>query len=176
MAPPQEGPVAGDPVDMTLDVMGLGIIVHAPSSTAHIADGDDYFTAHFMTPEDVRRHARSGTITAFATGSPGRFHLEIRHGAPTADALAAAEFTLRLAVRSDGRIVFRDLYDLMEWSSDVPQQQVIALAPGIHRLTILSSTPSSGVLGDDQRVTVHMEPLDEMPPAPVGIPTLGPAR
>lgn len=158
---------------MTLTIDGLGIVLYAPSSATHITEGADYFSSHFMDAEDVQRHVQEGTIVPFATSSPGTYLLRFHPGYPTPDAAAGADFSLRLAVRSDGTLVFRDLYDLMEWTADHPADQAIALPVGIHHVTLLSDRPASGILGDDQAVDVFLQPLDTFPAlARDGIPTL----
>lgn len=98
---------------MVIDIVGLGIIVYSPSSAAHIREGEEYLEAHYWAPEDVQEHIQAGTIVAFATSSPGTFVLRFHEGYPSAERLEAAEFKLRLGVRSDGVVVFQNLYELM---------------------------------------------------------------
>lgn len=159
--------------EIRLTIDGLGIIVYAPTSAEHIGEGEDYFSTHFTDEAGVQRHLQAGSIAAFATSSPGVFVLRTRAGYPTPEQIAGADFTLRLAVRSDGTLVFRDLFDLMEWSAEYPTDQAITAAAGIYHLTLLSDRPASGILGDEQVVDVFLQPLDQFPElAREGIPTL----
>lgn len=158
---------------LTLEIDGLGIIVYAPSSASHIGEGEDYFTPHYMGEDEVQRHIQEGSIVAFATSSPGTYHLTVRAGYPPQEELAAADFKLRLAVRSDGRLVFRDLFDLMEWTAEYPAEHSLAVPEGIYHVTLMSDRPASGVLGDDQQIAVYLQPLEQFPElARQGIPTL----
>jgi hypothetical protein len=158
---------------MTIDIAGLGIIMYSPSSAAHIAEDANYLEERYWDPRDVQEHIQAGSIVAFATGTPGRFHLRTHDGYPDPKTLEASEFKLRLGLRSDGVVVFRDLYDLMEWTAEFPEEQAIALEAGVYHVTLCSSTPSSGILGDDQVVDVYFQALDRFPAlAREGIPTL----
>ncbi|MDO5504541.1 MAG: hypothetical protein Q4G67_15360, partial [Actinomycetia bacterium] len=88
--------------EIRLNIDGLGIIVYSPTSAEHIAEREDYFSAHFTDEADVQRHLQAGSIAAFATSSPGVFVLRTHAGYPTPEQIEDADFTLRLAVRSDG--------------------------------------------------------------------------
>ena len=159
--------------EMVIDVVGLGLIVYSPSSAAHIGGGEDYLQAHYWTPEDVAEHIQAGTIVGFCTSSPGTFILRFHGGYPSEAQLAAAEFRLRLGLRSDGVVVARDLYELTDWTSEFPREQSFRLAAGIYHLTLCSTMPASGILGDRQVVDVFLNPLDEFPAlARTGVPTL----
>ncbi len=159
--------------EIALDIVGLGIIMHSPSATAHIENGADYLVASYSAPEDVDRHIQEGRIVGFGTGSPGSFVIRVLAGYPDDLALERAEFKLRLGLLSDGVVVFRDLYDLMEWTQKFPVEQSVALAEGIYHVTLCSSTPAGGVLGDGQIVDVYFQALDEFPAlASDGVPTL----
>jgi len=160
-------------VEVVIDVSGLGIIVYSPSSAAHIGEGEDYLEAHYWAPGDVQAHVEAGTIVAVATSSPGTYVLRFHEFAPSTARLDAADFTLRIGVRSDGVVVFRDLYELMDWTAEFPPEQSIRVGPGALLLTLCSDLPPSGVLGDGQVIDVFFQPVEELPPpARGGIPTL----
>lgn len=147
-----------------LDLQGLGIILYSPFAVAHIADGADYLGEHFSDPGDVARHVRECRLTAFGTGSPGRFILTFSVGEPDDGVVQAAEFKLRLGLEvRDGRFCVRDLYDLMQWSPKCPDSQRVLAEDGFYRLTVYSSSPPSGILGDDQEISVCMEPVATKP-------------
>src|SRR4051812_8575663 len=99
-----------------LEITGLGILLYSPFAVAHIPAGADYLREHFWAPVDVARHVRECRLTAFGTGSPGRFRLAFHLGEPDAAAVwaAAAKVRLGLEVRG-GRVCVRDLYDLRAW-------------------------------------------------------------
>lgn len=158
---------------MAIDVTGLGIIMYSPSSAAHIAEGQDYLTEHYWDDDDVQEHIQAGTIVGFGTSSPGTFVLRCHAGYPDDGRLAAAGFKLRLGIRCDGIVVFRDLYDLTDWIGQYPSDQAISLPAGIHHVTLASDLPASGVLGDHQIIDVYFQPLREFPAlARQGVPTL----
>ncbi|QIF04213.1 hypothetical protein [Roseimicrobium sp. ORNL1] len=159
---------------VTLDISGLGIIMYSPVHTAHIAQDEDYFTANYWREPDVQRHIQQGTIVGFGTGSPGRFTLDFFEGYPTEVRVEEAEFKYRLGlVVTGGKICIRDLYDLMRWSDACPEGQTLNLEDGIYHVTLCSDSPTSGILGDDQRIEVYLQPLAEFPVlATMGIPSL----
>ena len=127
-----------------------------------------------MTEEGVQSHIQKGTIVGFATGTPGRFDLQFHSGYPDDVVLTEADFKLRLGLHCVGGVVcVRDLYDLMDWSPDCPPEQVFELSDGYYHVTLCSNAPPSGVLGDDQKIDVYLQPLDEFPQlAKEGMPTL----
>jgi hypothetical protein len=150
--------------EITLDIRGLGIILYSPPAVSHIADGADYLSEHFWKPADVARHVMECQLTAFCTASPGSFRLRFADGPPDDAAVLGAEFKLRLGleVRS-GVVCVRDLYDLMQWSADCPQRQQFPASDGWYRLTVFSSPPPSGILGDNQVIDVAFERVDRKP-------------
>lgn len=147
-----------------LDLQGLGVILYSPFAVAHIPEGADYLAKHFSNGDDVAKHVRECRLTAFGTGTPGQFSLTFTFGEPDDNVVQAAEFKLRLGLEvRDGCFCVRDLYDLMEWSGKCPKSQTVAAANGFYRLTVWSSSPASGVLGDGQEVFVCMEPVAAKP-------------
>jgi len=159
--------------EIVLDIAGLGVLIYSPSSATHIGEGEDYLAERYWAAEDVQRHVQAGTVVAFATGSPGRFVLRLRDGYPSRGKLQAADFKLRLGLRCDGAVVFRDLYDLMDWTAEFPAEQSAQLAPGIYHLMLCSDRPASGTLGDNQVVDVYFQAVDDFPAlASDGIATL----
>jgi hypothetical protein len=103
-------------------------------------------------------------LTAFCTGTPGSFRLRFRNGPRDEQAVDAADFKLRLGLEVHaGVICMRDLYDLMQWSGECPASQQLPIADGWYRLTVYSSRPASGILGDNQVIDIHLEPTREKP-------------
>jgi hypothetical protein len=150
--------------EIALDIAGLGIILYSPPAVAHIAEKSDYLQKHFSRPEDVARHVMACELTGFCTGSAGSFRVRFLDGPPNGSELEAAEFRLRLGLWvRDGTICLRDLYDLMEWSNECPPEQRLSVADGWYRLTVFSSPPASGILGDDQVININLEPVANKP-------------
>jgi hypothetical protein len=151
--------------EIDLKLRGLGIILYSPPAVAHVPEGSDYLREHFWQPADVARHVMACRLTGFCTGSPGRFRLRFLRGRRNEEAVAAAHFKLRLGLQvEEGRICVRDLYDLMRWSPACPPEQQVTVADGWYGLTVFSSRPLSGCLGDGQVIAIHLEPLASRPP------------
>jgi hypothetical protein len=147
-----------------LDVAGLGIIFYCASAVEHIKKGEDYYSASFITEEDVQRHVQSGRLTGFGTGSPGRYILRFHSGYPDDTTLAQSQYKLRLGFRSDGsRVFFRDMFDLLCWEPSCPSSQSILLAEGVFHVTLVSNDPQSGIVGDNQIIDIYVFPLDSFP-------------
>ena len=157
-----------------LDIAGLGLIFYSPFFVASIRDGEDYFENNFSNPEDVEKHALAGSIVGVSTGTPGRLYLELYSGYPTDAEVESAEYKLRLGLEvRDRTLCIRDLFDLMRWESQCPQAQTFELDDGFYHITLLSSEPPSGVLGEDQVIKVYLQQLPEMPKLRYnGVPTL----
>jgi hypothetical protein len=98
------------------------------------------------------------------------FHL----GPRNEEAIDAADFKLRLGLEvHDGVICIRDLYDLMQWSVACPKSQQLQVSNGWYRLTVYTSRPQSGILGDNQAIDIHLEAMQEKPKLRwEGVPTL----
>jgi hypothetical protein len=150
--------------EVALDISGLGFILYSPPAVSHISEGSDYLQEHFWQPEDVARHVMDCQLTTFCTGTPGSFRLRLHDGPRDEQAVDASEFKLRLGLEvHDGVICIRDLYDLMQWSAECPASQQLPMADGWYRLTVYSSPPASGILGDNQVIDIHLEPMREKP-------------
>jgi hypothetical protein len=150
--------------EIAFDIRGLGLILYSPPAVLHITEGTDYLRAHFWEPADVARHVMECQLIAFGTGSPGTYRLRFVEGSPDGVAVDAAEFKLRLGLQvRGGAVCVRDLYDLMEWSAKCPVSQQFSLADGWYRLTVFSSPPPSGILGDGQLIEVAFESAEGKP-------------
>lgn len=157
-----------------MSIHGLGILIYSPFAASHISKGEDYLSTNYLDAADVQRHVQEGTIVGFGTGSSGDFILDIEMGYPSDRKLNSSEFSLRLGVEvRDHLVCFRDLYDLLEWDPVCPQCQAIAIVNGYYHITLCTSLPSSGLLGDNQKISVYLEKLDRLPDlANQGVPTL----
>lgn len=162
--------------ELNLEIAGLGFILYSPFTVTHIADGEDYLQAHFWDPDDVAEHVNACTLTAFCTGSPGRYRISFLNCAASAEEETGAAMKLRLGIEiRDGVLCVRDLYDLLDWSATCPTEQQVRLANGFYRLTVLSDPPRSGIIGDNQRITIHFERMTRKPIIRhAGVPNLTP--
>ena len=163
-----------DSKEITLEIVGVGIVFHSPKSAEHIPEGADYLSAMYTTEQQVQSHIQKGSIVGFGTGSPGTFILKFHSGYPDEDFIEQCEFKLRLGLHCRGGIVcFRDLYELMDWRTTCPVKQCIELQDGYYHVTLCSNTPPSGTLGDNQLIDVYLQKLDAFPKlSKEGIPTL----
>lgn len=159
---------------ITLDISGPGIILYSPSFVSHIYEGEDYLSTNYMDADQVQPHIQAGTLVGFGTSSPGRFFIHILEGYPEEHTLDEADFTLRLGIQvRDSMICIRDLYDLLNWTSECPSEQILEIDNGYYHITLYSNIPSSGILGDDQIIWMYFNMLPDMPELyPHGVPTL----
>jgi hypothetical protein len=167
--------------EIDLEIVGLGIILCSPPAVAHIPEGSNYLREHFWQGADVAEHVMACQLTAFCTGSPGRYRLRFLRGPRNEEAVTAAAFKIRLGLQvQQGEICARDLYDLIGWSAECPAEQRLQVPDGWYRLTVFSSPPPSGILGDRQTIGIHLEPMSDKPPLRwEGVPLLceaGPAE
>jgi hypothetical protein len=159
---------------MKLDISGMGLVFYSPFAARHIKDGEDYLASTFEDPRNVQEQAQRGELVGVNVGTPGSFILSFFDGYPAAEVLERMAYKLRLGIQvRDGRLCVRDLFDLMNWSADSPTTQCLEIEDGSYHLTLLSSDPPSGVLGDNQLILVYLQKLDEFPQLHYeGVPTL----
>jgi hypothetical protein len=150
--------------EIPLTIAGLGIIFYSHFAVAGIGEGEDYFSTTFQNPAEVAAHAMRGDIAMFCTGSAGDFRLVVYDGRLDDDGLQEAEFKLRLCLEvRDSDVCFRDCYDLMDWTADCSSSQKIKMLDGFYRVTVYSSTPESGIIGQDQTIYLHFEKVAQRP-------------
>lgn len=160
--------------DIELDITGLGIIMYAREAVEHIKEDEDYFSTNYQAPEQVLKHIYEGSIVGFSTMSPGQYVLKIRYGYPKEEVLDVADYSLRLGIHvTEGKVFFRDLFDLMEWTNECPEEQTINLEDGYYHVTLHSNLPDSKRRGDNQIIFIYFNKLDKMPVLKYkGVPTL----
>jgi len=152
------------PHNMVLPISGLGIIFYSPRSVEHIPPGSNYLRSNYLKSDQVLAHNQKGTIVGFSTGSPGTYHLRFHEGDPNDRSLEVATYKLRLGLHcTDGAVCFRDLYDLINWRRDCPRKQMVSLDDGFYEVTLCSSLPASGIIGDDQVIDFHLNRTSELP-------------
>ncbi len=150
--------------DINIEIVGLGIIFYSPRAVSHIKEGEDYLEAHFWEPDDVARHVMDCQISAFATGSPGRYTLRLRQAIEDPVDLLPNEGAIRLGIEvHDSVVCFRDLYELMEWCAECPPAQTVCIDDGFYRITVITSLPASGIIGDGQVIDMVFVKTDEKP-------------
>lgn len=164
----------GPDARVTLEIAGLGILLYSPWAAKHIAKGDHYLRTQYWEPSAVLEHVRVGGLVGFNVGSPGRYFIELRTGVPPEVVYNKADYKLKLGLRvQDRQICFRDLYDLEVWDPVCPDDQRMEAPDGCYQLTLFSRPPSSGVLGDDQKIWIYFQPLKELPELRyAGVPSL----
>jgi len=149
---------------MKLSIYGIGIILYSDYAVSHIKYGENYLEENYTEPVDVLKQIYSGSLVGFGTGSSGTYHLQFLGGYPNNVELQKFEYKLRLGINvKDNRIIFRDLYDLMEWNPNYPDDQVFPIENGYYHITLCSNTPKSGILGNDQKIFIYFNKLESMP-------------
>ena len=150
--------------EINLEIAGLGIIFHSPFATSHIKNGDDYLESNFMNPEDVARHVNECSISAIGTGSPGNFIIRVFDSAYPENEIRNSMVAIRLGIEvRENLLIFRDLYEFMEWNSSFSENHSIKLDNGFYKITAYTFKPESGILGDNQLICMHFESMSEKP-------------
>jgi len=150
--------------DTYISIVGMGIVIYSNEAFKDIKDGSDFFKNEFETPEQVARHIKKGDIIGFNLGSSGNYKLHFRDGYPSEDMIEKYPLSIRLALDVKGnKVSFMDLYWLMEWSDEVPEEQVIDIKEVIYHITVLTSNSKKGAIGDEQDVYIYFKEIDEMP-------------
>jgi len=143
---------------LRLQIDGIGVVLYSPWAVADIPPGSDYLSAHLWRADDVARHVNASRFAAFGTGSPGTFVLHFSTDGLSEASLQRADFKVRLGLEvRDDLICVRDLYAFSSWEPVCPQAQQLPWPSGFYRLTVHSSAPASGVLGDDQDIFIHVQ-------------------
>lgn len=150
--------------DINLSIDGMGIVFYSDGAVKNIAEGEDFFENEYSDPDKVAKHIKKGDIVGFCTGSSGDYILKFRDGYPSDEIDEQYPISIRLAIVIDGgRLCMIDLFWLMEWDSECPEDQQIELENGIYHITLNTKLPESGIYGDDQEIYVYLNKVDEMP-------------
>ena len=153
---------------------GLGIAFFSAKAMENVAPGTDFFTAEFNDPKQIAAHIQKGDITAFCTGTGGDFDLHFCTSYPTPEIKEQYPVSVQLGLEVQGGSVrFCDVYWLMDWDDDFPEDQVIPMDDGFYALTACTRMPESGYWGGDQTIYIYFAKVDSMPKLPwTGIPYL----
>ncbi|MBT9774991.1 hypothetical protein GPL15_00520 [Clostridium sp. MCC353] len=150
--------------DITLDIDGMGIVLYSPGAVKDIPISYNFLMQEFNRPEDIGKHIRKGDVTAFCTGSPGRYCLKFRDGYPGLQMSEDYPIAIRLGIQvSGGKIHIIDLFWLMDFDPQCPQEQTLDIADGYYHITALTKKPVSGRWGDNQIIYIYLNELPEMP-------------
>ena len=150
--------------DIIMSIDGMGIAVYSDGCMSEVEKGSDFFSSDFADPQKMAEHIRKGDITGFCTGSGGDYTLKIREGYPDAETEKNYPVSIRLGLEvKGGKISFVDIYWLMEWSGEAPDDQQIDIEDGFYHMTVLTRLPESGYWGADQIIYIYFKKLDSMP-------------
>lgn len=150
--------------NVKIDIDGMGLVLYSSEAMKYVCEGENFFQREFSTPLKVAEHIRKGDIVGFNTGTSGSFNIKIREGYPNNAIDEQFPVSIRLAIEVKGnKVSIVDLFWLMDWCDEVPEEQQVWVEEGIYHLTILTRRPISGIWGDNQDIYIFMNRLDEMP-------------
>lgn len=150
--------------DMEIGIDGLGFALYSPDSTKDIPLESDFFEDEFMRPQDIERHIKKGDVVGFCTGTSGDFILKFREGYPDEKIDEEFPLTIRMGIEvKGGKINVVDVYWLMEFNPECPEDQVLYLEDGFYHITLNTKMPDSGIWGDDQVIYLYFNKIKKMP-------------
>lgn len=149
---------------MKVVIDGMGFVVYSPFAMKKISIGEDFLSEELWDPEKVKEHVESCKIVPFCTGSPGDYTINCYEGLPSADYLNKFEYVLHLGIIvRNNSVCIRDLFDFMKWDPNCPDEQKIDIASGYYVMTIGTSTPESGITGENQLIEIHFHKIEYFP-------------
>lgn len=150
--------------DVEIEIDGMGLVLYSSEAMKFVCEGENFFQKEFSTPQSVAAHIAKGDIVGFNTGTGGKFNIKFREGYPNRSVDEQFPVSIRLAIEVKGNnLSIIDLFWLMDWCDDVPEEQQVQVEEGIYHLTILTRRPNSGIWGDNQDIYIFMNRLEEMP-------------
>lgn len=150
--------------EVFLEIDGMGIVFYSEGAIDKIEKGENYFSREYEQPQDVARHIHKGDMVGFCTGTGGTFHLKFFSGYPNEETIREYPESIRLGINVvGGSICILDLFSLISWPGECPQNQKVLIDDGIYHMTLLTKLPESGYWGEDQTICVYLQKLDEMP-------------
>lgn len=150
--------------DIELSIDGMGIAIYSNGVMSGIEEGADFFATNFAQADKMSEHIRKCDITGFCTGSGGDYSLKKREGYPDAETDNNYPVSIRLGLEvKDSKVSFVDIFRLMEWNSDIPEEQQIDLEDGFYHMTVLTRLPGSGYWGGDRTIYIYFQKLDSKP-------------
>lgn len=133
--------------DMRLSIDGLGIVFYSAGAVKDIPIGENFLEKEYWDPQKVAEHIWKGDIVGVCTeGDSYDFELRFRAGAPDAGIIEQCPAYLELAVMIDGDALnVIDLYWLMDWQNECPEEQRVEIEPGFYRMTLFAEPPLRAV-------------------------------
>lgn len=149
--------------DINIQIVGLGFALYS-DNLKDIEKGKDFFTEEFLEPEHIISHLEKGDIIGFCTGSAGDYNIKFRQGLPTENIKNSYPFSTQLVINVlGGKISIVDVYWLMEWASDCPENQQIIIEDGIYLVNVLTKKPKSNIWGNNQEIYIFLQKVDKPP-------------
>ena len=149
---------------ISLFIDSMGLVLYSPFAVKKIPPQEDFLTKCLWNPEDVKRQVESCQIIPFCTGSPGDYIIDFYEGLPSEDYLRKFEYNLHLGIIVlNDTVCIRDLFDFTRWNPDSPDEQKVNIASGYYVMTICTSTPASGITGENQLIEIHFHKVEYFP-------------
>ena len=151
-------------IDIDISIDGMGIVFYSDGAVKDIKYAENFFKNEYENPNKVGEHIRKGDVVGFCTGSGGDYILKFRDGYPSKEIKEKYPISIYLGIVIDGgRLCIKDLFWLMDWNPDCPQNQQIELDNGAYEIILNTKIPKSGIYGDEQEIYVYLNKIDKMP-------------
>lgn len=149
--------------DIVMDIVGLGWIMYSDFAVSGIKEGEDYLSTQYWDSNKVAEQVNSGKIVGVCI-DPGSYIFKVRKGYPMDDLIVNSKFKMRLCIQvKENKIYIRDLYDLMSWNKNCPEEQIIEVENGNYEVLVMSNKPNSGYIGEDQVIFLYFNKREELP-------------
>lgn len=123
-----------------IEIDGLGFIIYSEGATNHIKENENYLENSFTRGKDVIGSINRGEIIGISTGSSGECVFEFREGEPKPNFYENHDFAFQVPLNVEGgKIIIRDLYDLLNWTKEVPSNQVLEVEDGLYSIIVVGS-------------------------------------
>ena len=157
------------------EIDGLGFVLYSPFAVKKIKEGEDFFSKYLLDAHSAGKMAEECKIVPFCTGSPGNYTIRVLMGLPTDEQKLNYDYRLQVGlIVRDNELYIRDVYDLMDWTKECGLNQRIEMESGFYIVTLLTSVPQSGIIGDNQIIDMFFHKLNFFPAMKHnGVPFLG---
>lgn len=126
-------------------IAGLGFIIYSDYAVEKFEEGEDYLEDFFLDGDNVVESINKGEIIGIATGSSGECVFKFLDGEPDGEYWAGHDFSFQVPINvKGGRIIIRDLYDMLEWTSEVPMEQTLEVEDGLYSIIVVGSLQNLG--------------------------------
>ena len=124
-------------LDMNLTIDGMGIVFYSDGAVKNISEGEDFFSREYEDEEKVAEHIKKGDIVGFCTGSGGNCILKFINGYPSSKIDEEYPISIRLGILIEGgRLFVKDIFSLMDWTKDCPENQQLKINDGVYYITL----------------------------------------